>query len=153
MAPHRNATRDLSAERQVVRRYFHEVLDQGKVELVEELFHPQCVMHRPGGTVAGIDSVRGVAEHRKETYSRFETQIHDLFGCDDRLVARLTHSGVGAGVWRSRLGTYDVTGKTVTWNAIAIFRFDNGQIIEEWVTRDELGMILQFGLLDERNRG
>jgi len=38
-------------------------------------------------------------------------------------------------------------GKTVTWNAIAIFRFEDRWIIEEWVTRDELGMILQLGLL------
>jgi len=41
-------TNDLSAEEDLVRRYFHEVLDQGKVQLIEDLFHPQCVMHRPG---------------------------------------------------------------------------------------------------------
>lgn len=142
---------ELAVHEDLVRRYFHDVLDQGKVELVEELFHPQCVMHRPGGIVAGIDSVRGVAERRKETFSRFETQIHDVFGSGDRLVARLTHRGVGGGVWRSRFGNYDVTGKTVTWNAIAIFRFENHKIIEEWVTRDELAMILQFGLFEPRS--
>jgi len=135
-----------SVQEQVVRRYFHEVLDQGKVELIEDLFHPLCVMHRPGGTVVGIDSVRAVAERRKETFAQFETQIHDVFGSGDRLVARLSHHGVGGGSWRSRLGSYDVTGKAVTWNAIAIFRFERDQIIEEWVTRDELGMVLQFGL-------
>jgi len=137
-------TNELSAEAELVRRYFHEVLDQGKVELIEDLFHPQCVMHRPGGTIVGIDSVRGVAERRKETFSQFETQIH---GSGDRLVVRLSHHGVGGGVWPSRLGNYDVSGKMVSWDAIAIFRFDNHRIIEEWVTRDELGMILQFGLI------
>ena len=141
-------TTDLSVQKEAVRRYFHEVLDQGKVQLIEQLFHPDCVMHRPGGSVAGIDAVRGVAERRKETFSQFETQIHDLFGAGDRLVARLSHRAVGGGLWRSRLGTHDITGKAVTWNAIAIFRFENRQIIEEWVTRDELGMLLQFGLLD-----
>jgi predicted ester cyclase len=140
-------TTELAAEKELVRRYFHEVLDQGKVELIEELFHPQCVMHRPGGTVVGIDSVRGVAARRKETFSRFETQIHDIFGSGDRLVVRLSHHGVGGGMWRSRLGNYDVTGKAVSWNAIAIFRFEDQRIIEEWVTRDELAMALQFELL------
>ena len=140
-------TNELSAEAELVRRYFHKVLDQGKVELIEDLFHPQCVMHRPGGTIVGIDSVRGVAERRKETFSQFETQIHDIFGSGDRLVVRLSHHGVGGGVWPSRLGNYDVSGKMVSWDAIAIFRFDNHRIIEEWVTRDELGMILQFGLI------
>jgi predicted ester cyclase len=148
MSGHQQFTTDLSVQKEAVRRYFHEVLDQGKVQLIEQLFHPECVMHRPGGSVAGIDAVRGVAERRKETFSQFETQIHDLFGAGDRLVARLSHRGVGGGLWRSRLGTHDITGKAVTWNAIAIFRFEKRQIIEEWVTRDELGMLLQFGLLD-----
>jgi predicted ester cyclase len=146
MNANRKRTNELSAEEDLVRRYFHEVLDQGKVQLIEDLFHPQCVMHRPGGTVVGIDSVRGVAERTKETFARFETQIHDVFGSGDRLVVRLSHRGLGGGTWRSRLGNYDVSGKTVTWNAMAIFRFENQRIIEEWVNRDELGMILQFGL-------
>jgi predicted ester cyclase len=144
----RKITNAFSVEAELVRRYFHEVLDQGKQELVEDLFHPQCVMHRPGGDVAGIDGVRGVAERRKETFAQFQTQIDDIFGSGDRLVVRLTHRGKGSGIWRSRLGSYDVTGKAVTWNAIAIFRFENRKIIEEWVSRDELGMILQLGLFE-----
>jgi predicted ester cyclase len=150
MSPQSKLTSDLAAHEELVRRYFHEVLDQGRVELIGELFHPECVMHRPGGTVAGIDSVCAVAERRKETFSQFQTQIHDIFGSADRLVARLTHRAVGGGMWHSRLGSYDISGKAVTWNAIAIFRFENRQIIEEWVVRDELGMSLQFGLLHSK---
>lgn len=148
-SPGRKFADPLSAEKEVVRRYFHEVLDRGKVEVIEELFHPECVMHRPGGTVIGIDSVRGVAERRKQTFSRFETQIDDIFGSGDRLAVRLIHRAVGGGMWQSRFGNYDVSGKPVTWNAIAIFRLENRRIIEEWVTRDELGMILQFGFLNQ----
>jgi hypothetical protein len=66
MTADRKFTDELSAEKEIVRRYFHEVLDQGKVELVDELFHPLCVMHRPGGTVVGINSVR--CRRRKETF-------------------------------------------------------------------------------------
>ncbi|MGE5819449.1 MAG: ester cyclase [Deltaproteobacteria bacterium] len=138
---------ECSDEERALRRYFHEVLDQGKAEVIEDIFHPQCVMHRPGGTVVGIDAVRAVADHRKETFSQFKTDIHDVFGSGDRLVVRLTHHGVGGGTWHSRLGSYDVTGKSVTWNAIAIFRFDDHKIIEEWVVRDEMAMALQFGFV------
>jgi predicted ester cyclase len=137
-----------SVHERLVRRYFNEVLDQEKPEVIEELFHPKCVMHRPGGTVNGLDAVRNVVAHRKETYGQFKTEIHDVFGSADRLAARLTHHAVGCGIWRSRFGSYDVTGKTVTWDAIAIFRFADNRIVEEWVTRDELGTILQFGLVN-----
>ena len=138
---------DLSLEAQLVARYFHEVLDRGNVDVIEALFHPECVMHRPGGTVRGIDGVRGVAERRKQTFARFETKIHDFIGSGGKVVARLTHNGVGSGNWHSRLGNYDVTGKSVSWEAIAIFRFEDRKIIEEWVTRDELAMALAFGLV------
>jgi hypothetical protein len=52
---------------------------------------------------------------------------------------------MGAGEFRSRIGIYNVKGKPVTWEAIAIFRFRNGKIAEEWVSRDELGILLSFG--------
>jgi predicted ester cyclase len=138
---------EYSAEERAICRYFHEVLDKGKAEIIEDLFHPQCLMHRPGGDVMGLDAVRAVADHRKETFSQFETEIHEVFGSGDKLVVRLTHRGVGGGMWRSRVGSYDVTGKPVTWNAIAIFRFKEHKIIEEWVVRDEMAMALQFGLV------
>jgi predicted ester cyclase len=138
---------EYSAEERAVRRYFQEVLDEGKAEVIDDIFHPRCVMHRPAGVVVGLDAVRAVADHRKETFSHFETEIHDVFGSGDKLVVRLTHRGIGGGMWRSRLGNYDVTGKTVTWNAIAIFRFADHKIVEEWVVRDEMAMALQFGFV------
>ena len=138
---------EYSTEQRAIRRYFHEVLDNGNAAIIDDLFHPQCVMHRPGGEVMGLNAVRAVADHRKETFSQFKTEIHDIFASADKLVVRLTHHGLGGGMWRSRLGNYDVTGKTVNWNAIAIFRFEDHKIIEEWVVRDEMAMALQFGLV------
>src|SRR5438552_15114441 len=91
-------TNELSAEAELVRRYFHEVLDQGKVELIKDLFHPQCVMHRPGGTIMGIDSIHDIAKQRKKTFSQFETQIHDIFGSGNQLVIQLSHHSVRNGV-------------------------------------------------------
>jgi ketosteroid isomerase-like protein len=51
------------------------------------------------------------------------------------------------GEWTSRLGRHDVAGKPVSWPAIAIFRFRDGKIAEEWVSRDELGMLIQLGVV------
>ena len=48
----------------------------------------------------------------------------------------------------NRLGMFDVSGKTIHWEAMAIFRFEDGKIAEEWVSRDELGMLMQVGKLE-----
>jgi predicted ester cyclase len=44
-------------------------------------------------------------------------------------------------------GALDVAGKPVSWPAIAIFRFREGKIAEEWASRDELGMLIEPGVL------
>jgi predicted ester cyclase len=54
---------------------------------------------------------------------------------------------------QSRLGLFDVRGKTVEWEAMAMFRFENGKIAEEWVSADELGKLMQIGTLELSVKG
>ena len=51
------------------------------------------------------------------------------------------------GEWTSRLGRHAVAGKTVSSPAIAILHIRNGKIAEEWVNRDELGMLIDLGVV------
>jgi hypothetical protein len=64
-----------------------------------------------------------------------------------RLSHRMTYSREEAFL-QSRLGRFDVRGKNVEWEAMAMFRFENGKIAEEWVSNDELGQLLQIGTLE-----
>jgi predicted ester cyclase len=136
-----------STQQQVVLSYFHDVLDGRKIGLLENLFLSDCVIHRPEGTTNGMVAIRSVVERNIAAYSKFETEMHDIFESGDRVVVRITHRGIGSGVFHSRIGDHDVKGKPVTWDAIAIFRMQNGKIAEQWVNRDELGILLSLGVL------
>lgn len=140
-------SRDSTQQKVVVLSYFHDVLDGRKIGLLDALFRPDCVIHRPEGTLNGLSGIRGVVERNIAAYSKFETQVHDIFESGDRVVVRISHRAMGAGEFRSRIGVYDVKGKAVTWDAMVIFRLQNGKIAEQWVSRDELGMLLSFGVL------
>jgi hypothetical protein len=48
---------------------------------------------------------------------------------------------------RPPIGTHDINGKVITWHASVIFRMKDGKIAEEWVNRDELGVLLSAGIL------
>jgi predicted ester cyclase len=148
-----SSTSRASTQQKVVLSYLHQVLDGRKIGLLDQLFLPDCVIHRPEGTLNGMAGIRGVVERNIAAYSRFETQVNDIFESGDRVVVRITHRAMGAGEFRSRIGVYDVKGKAVTWDAIAIFRFQNGKIAEQWVSRDELGMLLSFGGLKPSSEG
>ncbi len=135
--------------KEIVRRYFEEALDGRKADLTEQLFTTDCVIHRPEyrEPLVGLDGIRKIASGVCEKFSYFETRIHDMIAESDRVVCRVSHFGTYKTGWTSRLGQHSVEGKNVNWNAIAIFRIKDGKIAEEWVCRDELGMLLQLGVL------
>lgn len=132
-----------------VRRYFEEALDKRNLEVLDEIVATDCLIHRP----EAAEPIRGLAAFKQalgkilHVYSEFSTTIHDLIAEDDRVACRLSHRAVNRGEWTSRLGRHDVAGKSVSWSAIAIFRFREGKIAEEWVSRDELGMLIELGVV------
>ena len=139
----------VSHQKAIVRRYFEEVLDRRKIEILNELVTADCIIHRPemAEPIGGVEAFRKTLKGILQVYSEFSTTIHDLIAEEDRVACRLSHQALHRGEWTSRLGRHEVAGKSVTWDAIAIFRFREGHIAEEWVSRDELGMLIQLGIV------
>jgi predicted ester cyclase len=136
----------------IVRRYFEEVVDKSRVDILDELATIDCIIHRPEAPepIVGLEAFKQALGGILKVYSEFATTIHDLIAEEDRVACRLSHRAVNRGDWTSRLGRHAVAGKPVTWPAIAIFRFREGKIAEEWVSRDELGMLIELGVLAHR---
>lgn len=132
----------------IVRRYFKEVLDKRNLDILCEIVATDCIIHRPETSepIRGLNAFKQALENILGVYSEFMTTIHDLIAEEDRVACRLSHRAVNRSEWTSRLGRHAVAGKTVSWPAIAIFRFCGGRIVEEWVSRDELGMLIELGV-------
>jgi predicted ester cyclase len=136
-----------SIQQEVVLSYFRDVLDGAKVEALDSLVLPDCAIHRPEGELKGVAALRNMVAARRANFSIFTTQVDDIFESGDRVVVRLKHQGTGKGTYRFRTGLQEINGKMLTWQAIVIFRMQNAKIAEEWVSRDELGMLLSAGIL------
>lgn len=137
------------SNKKIVRRYFEDVLDQRNLDVLDEIVATDCIIHRPEASepIRGREAFKRALERILQVYSEFTTTVHDLIAEEDRVACRLSHQAVNRGEWTSRLGRHDVAGKPVDWPAIAIFRFRDGKIAEEWVSRDELGMLIELGVL------
>jgi predicted ester cyclase len=130
--------------------YFHEILDLEQYSRMRELFSPYVVIHRPEGTLMYLDVIQTAFQQGLALHS-METTIHEIVASGDYVTVRLTHRltySTEQATLRSRIGQFDVRGKTIEWEAIAMFRFENGKIAEEWVSPDELGQLLQIGTLE-----
>ena len=139
-------TDSVEGNKSVVLRYLKEVLEAGNINLMDELFAPDVVIHRPEGTLSNLSQIKAIYK-MVLSQGGIETTVHDIFGTEDRVAVRISHKSIfpEGEMTRSRLGFHKVPGKAVTWDAIAIFRLKDGKIVEEWVQLDDLGRLMQFG--------
>ena len=138
-----------TSQKATVRRYIEEALDNRNLDVLDAMVAPDCIIHRPESPepIRGLPAFKQALRKILEAYKEFRTTIYDLIAEEDRVACRLSHCAVHRGAWTSRIGRHEVAGKPVTWSAIVIFRFRDGKIAEEWVSRDELGMLIELGML------
>jgi len=88
-----------------------------------------------------------------EDYSGFSSKLSGLMAEGDMVSVRILHrTTVRPHTFRSRAGEVPLArDQELNWTAIVQFRLKEGKIVEEWVMRDELGMLAQLGVeLDGR---
>jgi ketosteroid isomerase-like protein len=132
----------------VVARYF-EALENGDPSVIPELFAADCRVYRPelAEPLIGVDAIKAVVTRAHRNFDEFKATVLDSIEAGDTVAVRIRHEAVYRGEWRTRIGTFDVTGRPTSWEAMALFRLRDGKITEERVFRDELGMLLDVGAL------
>lgn len=129
---------------QLIRRWFQEVWNEGRVETVHDLLAPDAVAKGQRGAESEIRGPEEFAEFVHEIRGSFpdiKVQIEDILAADDKVAVRwsatMTHNGDTLGV--------PATGTSVRSRGISIARIVNGKIVEGWDNWDQLGMLEQIG--------
>ena len=127
----------------VASRWYEEVFNAGKIELIDELFAPNFVDHDPSNPLPGLDGVRQLVSMYRGAFPDLRLTVEDEITEGDKVVTRFT----GRGTHKGPLMGIPPTGKRVTITAIDILRFENGRIAEHWGNQDLLGMMRQLGVI------
>ena len=112
----------------IMHRVFEEGLNQGRLEVIDELFSMRFVDHSTPEQVAGAEGVKEYFATVREGFSDMRVSIEDVVAEGEMVVVRTTWQG-------THLGTYDgvpASGRRVVRTMIQIFRIVHGQIEEEW---------------------
>ena len=133
----------------LVERYFREILDARQVERLPDLMAADVVLHRPGFDVVGVEAAMQRLRAVLQDYTAFSSELSGLIAEGDMVSVRIHHrTRVRPHLFRSRAGEVKVAlEQDLAWTAIVQFRMKDGKIAEEWVMRDELGMLSQMGKL------
>jgi steroid delta-isomerase-like uncharacterized protein len=126
----------------IVRRFIEEVHVQGDLDRVDDLVHPDYVLHDPAlPTVTGRNSVRQVIAGIRLAFPDLAYTVEDLIAKGERVVARWTATGTHRGEFMG----IPATGQPVSASGTSIYRFAEGKIAEEWKTWDVWGTMKQLG--------
>lgn len=130
---------------QLARRALEEIYGQGDLDLADELIHPDFVDHEPGQpeTTRGPESVKQTVQRLRSSFGELDFAIEDEITEDDMVVQRVAFSGRHTGP----LAGADPTGRPFAVRHIYVWRVADGQLVEHWGSRDDLGLLAQLGLL------
>ena len=129
----------------VIRRFLKEVFEGGELDLIDELFAPDYVLHDPvvPEEVRGPEGMKQYVSMYRSAYPDTHFTIEDQVSEGDRVVTRWT----GQGTQQGELMGIAPTGNQVTVTGIEIDRISGGKIEETWVSYDALGMMQQLGVV------
>ncbi|MER6946066.1 ester cyclase [Nonomuraea sp. NPDC005983] len=114
----------------IVMRLYDEVLNQGKLDVVDEIFAPTFTGTGPARP--GPEGIKQLSEHIRSTLTEPHFDVQDMVAEGDKVATRWvlqgTHSGAFFGL--------PATNRPVEVRACVIFRIENNQIAEFWPVID-----------------
>ncbi len=129
-------------KRTVIARYFDELFNAGRLELVDELLHPEYVNHSASpGLPPGREGVRVVVRALREAFPDLCYTIEDTVVGDDAVAVRTTMRGTH----RGDLFGLPPSGRRIEVAQMTIERFRDGKIVAHHRITDEATMMRQLG--------
>jgi steroid delta-isomerase-like uncharacterized protein len=136
---------ELQQRKSKIRRHFLEVLNQGKLASIEEIYHPQYVLHAPVGTgdTIGYEGLKQRVIDFRTGFPDIRFTVETIIIEDDDAAARWTLAGTHTGNFVG----LEPTGRSVIVPGILMLRFEGDRIVEGWSGFDAMDMMQQLGAL------
>jgi steroid delta-isomerase-like uncharacterized protein len=135
--------------KEIVRRWFDEVWNKKRAEVIEELFDENGIAHGlsddPARPIQGPKDYRPFYDVYCQAFPNITVVIDDMVAEGDKVAARCSVHGKHEGDFQGRAASQspvEVTGMTMV-------RIENGKIVEAWNNFDFMTLYKQLGLLSQ----
>jgi predicted ester cyclase len=98
----------------------------------------------PPGTPPGPEGANAVLRWLRGAFNDLSYEIRDAFSAGDRVAIRLITRGTHTGEFMGKAAT----GRPFEFEAIHIYRIENGRVAEHWAKRDDVALARQIGIFD-----
>ena len=126
----------------VAQRFIDEVWQQGKLDVIDEIFADDYADHSFGPQPADREQLKGFVAMFRAAFPDLKYDVQQVMAEGDRVATRdtvhATHTGEFMGI--------PATNKQVAVSAMHFMRFANGKIAEHWGITDVAGLMRQLGV-------
>ncbi len=130
--------------KEIVRGFVEEVLNQGNIEASGKYFHDDMVEQVPlPGQGPGIDGLKTVLRGFSSAFPDMRWTIEEQISESDKVVTRFEWTGTH----RCNFLGAPATGRPVKVWGIVIDRLQNGKIKDTRIIMDTMGMMMQMGAI------
>jgi steroid delta-isomerase-like uncharacterized protein len=131
----------------LVKRWFHEVWNEGRTETVMELLAPKVMgigQVEDGSMITNPEEFLVFMKRLRGAFPNIRITVEDAFGSGDKVATRWTVRGTHTG---DHLGVA-ASGKDVAIRGISIATIRGGKIVEGWDNWDQLKMMQEIGAVE-----
>ncbi len=118
----------------------------GDDSAIDELVAADMVNHAAGPARQGREGWKEIIDNiRTDLGSDFSVENHHLIRDGDLVAHHMTLHGHHQASTMPLLRGVKVTGRDVAWTYVHIWRVVDGQVVEHWACRDDVGLLRQVG--------
>jgi steroid delta-isomerase-like uncharacterized protein len=131
--------------KQLVRRDPEEIWSEGDLDVVDEIYAEDFVLHDPSSPdgTRGREGYREYVAAYRDAFPDAEYVVEELVAEGDAVVMRYTASGTHEG----ELMGVEPTGEAVSVTGMELYHVDDERITEMWTNYDALGVLRQLGVV------
>ncbi|HEY98384.1 MAG TPA: ester cyclase [Dehalococcoidia bacterium] len=127
-----------------IRRFWEEVFNKRKLELIDGLFTEDYIYHGAAGQdIHGREGLKQFLAMYFNAFPDLYAEVEDVFGEGDKIASRAMCRGTHKG----DLMGMPPTGKQIAIRVICTNRFSGSKIAEDWELPDLFGMMQQLGAM------
>ena len=132
-----------NANKALVEKLFYQGFSGGDLTVLDEVMSADIHFDDPMFP-AGLDGLKALVKKNNESFEGWHFKMHDILCDGDKVTVRW--SGYGKHV-ASYMGE-PATGKGIELTGISIYRIEANRIVADWVIPDNLGFLMQIGVLE-----
>jgi steroid delta-isomerase-like uncharacterized protein len=126
----------------VIRRFFDDVLNGGRLALLDQMIAGAYIEHNPTPNQApGAAGVRARIAAMRTAFPDVRFVVEEIIAEGPIVAARYRWQGTHEGAF---LGIAP-TGRRLSVRGMEFYRVEGGRVLEHWDLSDEFGMLTQLG--------